>query len=40
MDGFRRRGRNVEYRMRMVAIISEKVYDCFDGNKTNTMKVK
>ena len=30
----------MEYRLRMVAIISEKVYDCFDGSKTVTVKVK
>ena len=39
-NSLRRKNRQVEYRMQMIVIINEKVYDCFSETKTATVKLK
>ena len=39
MNYIKRKGREVEYRMKMLTIINERVYDCFSETK-NTLKLK
>lgn len=36
----RRKNRKTEYRLRMVSIVNEKVYDCFGDTRTNNIKLK
>lgn len=36
----RRKNRQTQYRLKMIVIVNEKVYDCFGDSKTNHIKLK
>ena len=39
-NGQKRKNRQAEYRLKMVVIVNEKVYDCFGDSRASIVKLK